>query len=108
MLLLEVDSHLVWERLIIISDIMSTKEEAIEKKHKFIIDSVKTFGLYIDLDNWEEKGWIRIESLNHKDLKPLIIYQDETEETILNEFRNYMYSIGAYILKERFKGLFDL
>ena len=70
---------------------MSTKEEAIEKRHKFVIDSVKTFGLYIDYDQWNEKGWIRVESMNHKDLKPLIIYQDESEETILDELRNYMY-----------------
>lgn len=87
---------------------MSTKEEAIEKRHKFVMDSVKTFGLYIDYDQWNEKGWIRIESLNHKDLKPLIIYQDETEEEILEELRKYMYSIGAYSFKERFKSLFDL
>lgn len=87
---------------------MSIKDEAIEKRHKFIIDSVKTFGLWIDCDQWYEKGWIRIESLNHKDLKPLIIYQDENEEAILEELRNYMYSIGAYSFKERFKSLFDL
>ena len=87
---------------------MSIKSEAIEKRHKFIMDSVKTFGLWIDYDQWYEKGWIRIESLNHKDLKPLIIYQDENEEAILEELRNYMYSIGAYSFKERFKSLFDL
>jgi hypothetical protein len=86
---------------------MSIKDEAIEKRHKFITDSVKTFGLWIDYDQWYEKGWIRIESLNH-DLKPLIIYQDENEEAILEELRNYMYSIGAYSFKEKFKSLFDL
>lgn len=87
---------------------MNIKSKAMEKRHKFIIDSVKTFGLWIDYDQWYEKGWIRIESLNHKDLKPLIIYQDENEEAILEELRNYMYSIGAYSFKERFKSLFDL
>jgi hypothetical protein len=87
---------------------MSTKEEAIEKRYKFVIDSVKTFGLYIDSDRWDEKGWIRIESLNHKDLKPLIIYQDEDEDTIIKELRDYMYSIGAHSFKSKFKSLFDL
>lgn len=87
---------------------MSTKEKAIEKRYKFVIDSVKTFGLYIDNDQWVEKGWIRIESMNHKDLRPLIVYQDEDENIILDELRKYMYSIGAHSFKARFKSLFDL
>jgi len=87
---------------------MSTKEKAIEKRHKFVIDSVKTFGLNIDNDQWAEKGWIRIESFDHKDLRPLIIYQDENEDAILEELRSYMYAIGAHSFKLRFKSLFDL
>jgi hypothetical protein len=87
---------------------MSIKDEAIEKRRKFVLDSAETFGLDVDYDQWYEKVWIRIKSLNHKDLKPLIIYQDENEEAILEELRNYMYSIGAYSFKEKFRNLFDL
>jgi len=87
---------------------MSTREIESEKKHKFIVDSVETFGLFIDNDQWKDKGWIRIESMNHKDLKPLIIYEDENEDEILDELRNYMYSIGAYVFKQRFRSLLDI
>ncbi len=87
---------------------MSTKEEEIEKRHKFVLDSVETFGLSVSYDQWNEKGWIRIESNVWTDFRPLIIYQDENEEVILDVLRNYMYCLGEYSFKSKFKNLLDL
>jgi hypothetical protein len=87
---------------------MSTKEKAIEARYKFTIKSVLTFGLHIDYDQWNEKGWMRINSRDLKDFRPLIIFQDWEEEFILHELRNYMYSLGAYSFKLKFKNLLDL
>jgi hypothetical protein len=87
---------------------MSTREEALEKRHQFILNSVETFGLNVDFDQWNEKGWIRIESKVWTDFRPLIIFQDFTEDAILDELRNYMYCLGEYSFKSKFKNLLGL
>jgi hypothetical protein len=87
---------------------MSTKEKAIEKRHKFVLDSVETFGLDVDYDQWKEKGWVRIKSKVWTDFRPMILFQDQTEEVILDELRNYMYCLGEYTFKLKFRNLFDL
>jgi hypothetical protein len=49
-----------------------------------VINLVQTFGLHVDLDSWEEKGWIRVNSKdwpndfgnNHN---CLILYKDDVK-----------------------------
>lgn len=85
---------------------MSTREKIIEEKYRFITNSVETFGLNVDYDQLNEKGWIRINSLsdNHK---PLIIFDDWEKEIILQELRNYLYSLGAQRFRLELKSLIN-
>ena len=60
---------------------------------------VKIFGLTVDLDRWEEKGWIRVKSEDWPDHfgyrnNCLILYQADGEETIVNELRQSLIHLG--------------
>jgi hypothetical protein len=39
-----------------------TLEEIEEEMRGNVLDIVQTFGLHVDLDQWNEKGWIRVKS----------------------------------------------
>ena len=39
-----------------------TLEEIEEEIRATALDLVETFGLHVDLDQWNEKGWIRVKS----------------------------------------------
>ena len=60
---------------------------------------VKTFGLTVDLDQWEEKGWIRVKSEDWPDdfgyrNNCLILYKEDGEEIILSELRQSLIHLG--------------
>ena len=50
-----------------------------------VIQLVEIFGLYVDLDRWEDKGWIRVKSndwpedFGYKN-NCLILYKDDVEQ----------------------------
>jgi len=50
-----------------------------------VIQLVETFGLYVDHDRWEDKGWIRVKSndwpedFGYKN-NCLILYKDDVEK----------------------------
>ena len=50
-----------------------------------VIQLVETFGLYVDIDSWEDKGWIRVKSndwpedFGYKN-NCLILYKDDVEK----------------------------
>ena len=85
---------------------MSTEGKIREKKYKFITDSIETFGLNVDYDQLNEKGWIRVNSL-HDNYKPLIIFEDWDNIVILDELRSYMYSLGAQRFRLQLQGLIN-
>ena len=50
-----------------------------------VIQLVETFGLYIDLDSWEDKGWLRVKSNDWPEdfgyrNNCLILYKDDVEK----------------------------
>ena len=50
-----------------------------------VIQLVETFGLYVDLDSWEDKGWLRIKSNDWPEdfgyrNNCLILYKDDVEK----------------------------
>jgi hypothetical protein len=64
-----------------------------------LYELVKIFGLTVDLDRWEEKGWIRVKSLDWPDdfgyrNNCLILYREDGEETIVNELRQSLIHLG--------------
>mgnify|MGYP001063208393 CR=1 FL=1 len=66
---------------------------------KDLYELVKIFGLTVDLDRWEEKGWIRVKSEDWPDdfgyrNNCLILYQADGEETIVNELRQSLIHLG--------------
>lgn len=66
-----------------------------------VIELVNIFGLFVDYDQWEEKGWIRIKShdsryqMNKKGC--LIIYDDYIREGILELLQNSLVDLGQSI-----------
>jgi hypothetical protein len=50
-----------------------------------VIQLVETFGLYVDLDSWEDKGWLRVKSNDWPEdfgyrNNCLILYKDDVEK----------------------------
>jgi len=76
-----------------------------------IYELVKIFSLTVDLDQWGEKGWIRVKSLDWPEdfgyrNNCLILYREDGEETIVNELRQSLIHLGENIkVKEIRKSL---
>jgi len=76
-------------------------------KKEEVIELVEMFGLIIDFDQWDEKGWVRIVSETHTTLygygkNCLILYREDAELTsgrniILNELRDSLIDLGKNI-----------
>ena len=75
-------------------------------KKKRVLELVKMFGLIVDLDRWDEVGWLRVLRYNHKEyteFKPKIIYKEKYdlhgEESLLDELQCYLMDIGVHRFK---------
>lgn len=86
-----------------------SKEELLHILNEFNLD------FYVDYDQWEEKGWIRVKSerINEDEhtskddwFKPLILWKDDTDN--LHRIGRYVYAMGKYAVKKQLKGLLNL
>lgn len=88
-----------------------TKEDYIRILNEFNLD------FYVDYDQWEEKGWIRVQSERtdkgneervSKDdwFKPLIIYKDDSDN--MHRIGRYVFAMGRYSVKKELKRLMTL
>ena len=88
-----------------------TKEDYITILAQFNLD------FYLDYDQWDEKGWIRMcsertddsnEERKSKDdwFKPLIIYKDDKDN--MHRIGRYVYAMGRYSVKKQIKALTNL
>jgi hypothetical protein len=64
---------------------MKTLEEIEEEIRATVLDLVQTFGLHVDLDQWNEKGWIRVKSNDWPEdfgyrNNCLILYRDDVKQ----------------------------
>lgn len=62
-----------------------TLEEIEEEIRANVLDLVQTFGLHVDLDQWNEKGWIRVKSNDWPEdfgyrNNCLILYRDDVKQ----------------------------
>lgn len=82
-----------------------------------ILKLVKTFGLCVDYDQWDEDGknWIRVESSKYKEAGCVIIQKDDLEfnvhqeETYIEEtFQNFLMRIGEIKFKKKLNNLLEI
>jgi len=85
------------------------KDELIHLLNQFNLD------FYVDYDQWEEKGWIRVQSertdsdkRTSKDnwFKPLILYKHDNNN--LHSIGRYVYAMGRYSIKKQIRELTNL
>jgi hypothetical protein len=67
-----------------------------------VLKLVTLFGLYVDYDQWDEKGWLRIKSEDFPDEfgnkhNCLILYKEDGYPTIVEELRNSLIQMGCNI-----------
>ena len=93
------------------------KPEPIKKDHikELVVELVDTFGFYIDLDRWDEKGWVRVKAQCYKDADCVIVYKDQLEietgrekEYLQDEFAAFWRSIGEFEFKKKLNSLISL
>lgn len=81
-----------------------------------ILELIRTFGFYVDLDRWDEsnRGFMRIKSTDCEELI-LIIYKDQLEIEACAEkqyledlFRKALMSVGEIKFKKRFHDLMSI
>lgn len=77
-----------------------------------VIDLILTFGLDIDLDNWENKGWIRAQDFVYVDIEPLILYKNDVEtiglQYVKDELCSYLLKLGEHQFKKKLNDLIKL
>jgi len=64
---------------------MKTLVEIEEEIKSTVIDLVQTFGLHVDYDQWDEKGWIRVKSNDWPEdfgynNKCVLLYRDDVKQ----------------------------
>ena len=87
-----------------------------------VIEIVETFDLTIDYDQWDERGWIRVNNEHTPAIRwePFIIWKNDyvlekledvmpnTEADLKKELKEYLMKLGAEQFKEDFKKLLGL
>lgn len=78
-----------------------------------VIELVHLFGLVVDLDRWDESGWIRIKSRDWPDdfgykANCLILYKDDGEEVIQGELIQSLINTGRNIRSREIKKLLNI
>lgn len=83
-----------------------------------VLKIIEIFGLFVDYDQWDEKGWIRIKHTDYPDFNNLVIYKDILEkkysdnkrypkENLYVELQNYLMEIGETKFKNKFHDLLN-
>lgn len=80
-----------------------TLEEVEEEIRANVLDLIQTFGLHVDLDQWNEKGWIRVTSNDWpndfgESGNCLILYRDDVKtqgiKTVNEELMQSLIRLG--------------
>jgi hypothetical protein len=85
----------------------------IQMELKEVIDLVEDFGLYIEYNQWAEKGWVRIKSENNETdfgekADCLILYKDDSRVVMCKELRNSLVRMGQRIQSRKLKELLNI
>jgi hypothetical protein len=75
-------------------------------KKEELIRISKYFDLIVDLDRWDEKGWIRFKLNKNLSFNDLIIFKDYYENDVIEAFQNYLQAYGEWTFKLKIKTLF--
>jgi hypothetical protein len=89
--------------------------EGVNYPKKNILELIETFGLDVDLDKWDEKGFIRVTNFTCKEVGCVIIHKDDLDVNIQNEkeyinesFRGFLMKTGEVQFKKKYKNLMDI
>lgn len=82
-----------------------------------ILEIVKTFGFFVDLDRWDDKNyeWMRIENEKFPDSECIIIHKHHLETAVHSEkiflletFKSKLIQIGEEEFKKKFNDLMKI
>ncbi len=77
-----------------------------------VLKLISIFGLRIDYDQWDTKGWIRVQDVVLTQMEPLILYKEDIESIGIqfakDELCSYLMDIGEYGFKVRLNDLIKL
>lgn len=81
--------------------------------YKKVCETVEVFGLHIDYDQWDEKGWIRVQSKDWPDdfggkNNCIILYKDDGFETIKEELISSLINLGKNLKAKEFRKLLNI
>jgi len=73
-----------------------------------VLELIETFGLVVDYDQWDEKGWLRAEHNQYKELKPLILYKTDDINSQKKHLQYFLMHMGERMFKKRLNDLISL
>lgn len=77
-----------------------------------VLKLVDIFGLSVDYNQWDEKGWIRVKDLIYTEMNPLILWKEDIKEIGIeyakDELCGYLRKTGAYGFKKELNELIKL
>lgn len=83
-------------------------------KHK-VLELIETFGLFVDLDKWVEKDFMRIQYFGCKEVGCVIIHREDLEANVHQEkeyiedtFRGFLLKTGEVQFKKKIKSLMEI
>ena len=91
-------------------------KEGSDYPKEIILELIRTFGFYVDLDRWDEKdkNFMRIKSKDCEEVN-IILYKDQLEIQVHQErehledlFRNALISIGEILFKKKLHNLLSI
>ena len=65
-------------------------------------------GLYVDFEQWENKGWVRIQTNQIPSMEPLILWKDESRAKTTNSIGRYIFKMGEESIKNGMADLLNL
>jgi len=90
--------------------------EGYDYPKKIILELIRTFGFYVDVDKWEDKDkeYLRIKSKEYEEVN-IILYRDSLEVQVHQEreyledlFRKSLMSIGEIEFKKKLQNLMSM
>ena len=91
-------------------------KEGSDYPKEIILELIRTFGFYVDLDRWDEKDkhFMRIKSKDYEEVN-IILYRDSLEvqvhqerESLEDLFRKALMSIGEIEFKKKLQNLMSM